>query len=385
MLRTATITSCHSSHNMSFFGSIKVKLGRKRNSTSRQQQTTEVERVSRQDTMNANNNTAGSSWNTTNASPNANPFSDPANAAPEKQPCELVPDPRYLSPTDNVPKVDAPPAYTSTPSAAGPSSLHPQSNNPFSSQRSPSPVPSIASVSTPEDKYAFLTTFDTIFVIDDSGSMAGRSWREVRDALRAITPICTAHDADGIDVYFLNHKSGEAGGPDKPSGGYNNIKDAEQVQRLFERVRPSGATPTGTRLQHILKPYVASLTRRPNNMESIKPVNIIVITDGCPTDDPESIIVHHAKKLDNLEAPPYQVGIQFFQVGNEPGATTALRELDDDLADQGIRDMVDTVTWDSKTGRSQELTADGILKVVLGAVVRRLDRKAVVGGVPSRR
>lgn len=30
-----------------------------------------------------------------------------------------------------------------------------------------------------EDPYTFLTSFDTVFLIDDSGSMAGRSWREL--------------------------------------------------------------------------------------------------------------------------------------------------------------------------------------------------------------
>ncbi|KAF4982366.1 hypothetical protein FZEAL_2000, partial [Fusarium zealandicum] len=139
-------------------------------------------------------------------------------------------------------------------------------------------------------------------------------------------------------------------------------------------------TPTGARLHSILKPYLSSLSRRPGSVDSVKPVNVIVITDGCPTDDPESIIVHHAKKLDQLEAPPHQVGIQFFQVGNEHGASKALRELDDDLAELGIRDMVDTATW-SSTGsdNSKTLSADGILKVVLGAVVRRLDRKSTRG------
>lgn len=246
-------------------------------------------------------------------------------------------------------------------------------------------MPSIASVTTPEDKYAFLTTFDTIFVIDDSGSMAGRSWRETRNALRAITPICTDHDADGIDLYFLNHRSAGSTPSGKAPGGYYNIQSADQVQQLFERVRPSAATPTGTRLQHILKPYLESLSRHAKNMEDVKPVNVIVITDGCPTDDPEAVIVQHAKKLDKLEAPPYQVGIQFFQVGDEAGASRALRELDDDLAEQGIRDMVDTVTWDaSAVNSNRELTADGILKVVLGAVVRRLDRKTT-GRDSSRR
>ncbi|CVK88116.1 hypothetical protein FPRO06_06757 [Fusarium proliferatum] len=272
---------------------------------------------------------------------------------------------------------EAPPAYESSQRTA------PLLDVP---QRGASPAPSMSSITSAEDKYAFLSTFDTIFVIDDSGSMAGRSWREVREALSTIAPICTSHDPDGIDIYFLNHRSPAAGTGVQAPGGYFQIRDANQVQRLFESVRPRGATPTGSRLHSILKPYVAHLSRRAANLDSTKPVNIIVITDGCPTDDPEGIIVHHARKLDQIEAPPHQVGIQFFQVGNELGATKALRELDDDLADQGIRDMVDTATWNSTTSdNSKALTADGILKVVLGAVVRRLDRKSTHGSPQGRR
>lgn len=230
----------------------------------------------------------------------------------------------------------------------------------------------ITGITTEEDKFAFLNSFDTIFVVDDSGSMAGRSWSEVRDVLGAIAPICTSHDPDGIDVYFLNHRSCASGSTSQTSGGYNSIRSASHVQQLFESVHPYGGTPTGSRLHNILKSYIASYAKSADN---VKPINVIVITDGCPTDDPESIIVHHARKLDQLEAPPHQVGIQFFQVGKERGAVEALRELDDDLARQGIRDMVDTATWDSTQGESKGLSADGILKVVLGAVVRRLDRK----------
>ncbi|KAL6351738.1 hypothetical protein LRP88_14986 [Fusarium phalaenopsidis] len=129
-------------------------------------------------------------------------------------------------------------------------------------------------------------------------------------------------------------------------------------------------------LDSILKPYVAHLADHPGNMDDTKPLNIIVITDGCPTDDPEGIIVHYAKKLDQIGAPPHQVGIQFFQVGNHNGAANALRELDDDLTSLGIRDMVDTATWRSTESDGENvLTADDILKVVLGAIVRRLDRR----------
>ena len=114
----------------------------------------------------------------------------------------------------------------------------------------------------------------------------------------------------------------------------------------------------------------------------IKPLNLIVLTDGVPSDDVESVLLSAAKKLDKLDAPPFQVGVQFFQVGNEEGAKEALEELDDglsELVEGGVRDMVDTVTWTGGSSSSEGgigLTGDGILKVCLGSVVRRLDRRS---------
>jgi hypothetical protein len=64
----------------------------------------------------------------------------------------------------------------------------------------------------------------------------------------------------------------------------------------------------------------------------VKPLNIIVITDGVPSDDVESVIVRAAKRLDQCNAKPWQVGIQFFQVGEKPKATENLRDFDDGLA-----------------------------------------------------
>ena len=218
---------------------------------------------------------------------------------------------------------------------------------------------------TADNPYAFLSTFDTVFLIDDSGSMAGRSWKETAQALKSITPICTAHDADGIDVYFLNEKD---------SSEYKNITRAADVDAIFSSVRPRGGTPTGSRLNSILKPYLASLERK--GVDTVKPLNIIVITDGVPSDDVESVIIAACKKLDKWDAPAWQIGIQFFQVGEERGAAEALRELDDGLAEMGAgRDIVDTVPWKGTGGIG--LNGDGILKVVLGAVNRRLDRKRV--------
>ncbi|KAF2085445.1 hypothetical protein K490DRAFT_67603 [Saccharata proteae CBS 121410] len=257
-----------------------------------------------------------------------------------------------------TPSTEPPPAYT-------PTSSNSVQVAPAELPASTIPAPSATTAPAADDRYAFLSSFDTIFLIDDSGSMAGRSWRETRKALETITPICTAHDADGIDIFFLNH-------PDSPF--HHNVTLSSTVGEIFSTVRPRGGTPTGQRLNQILKPYLQKYEREG---DATKPLNVIVITDGEPSDDVESVIISAAKKLDRFDAPAWQVGIQFFQVGSEPSAKEHLRQLDDDLAELAgeseLRDIVDTVPFTGKDG--EELTGDGILKVCLGAVNRRLDRK----------
>lgn len=115
----------------------------------------------------------------------------------------------------------APPAYSATPSSNAKSTPH-------SSTAAP---PSISNADT---EFSFLSTFDTIFLIDDSSSMAGRSWRETREALKTVTPICTAYDADGIDLYFLNESDNVE---------YKNIINPAVVETIFNNVRPGAEHP----------------------------------------------------------------------------------------------------------------------------------------------
>lgn len=192
--------------------------------------------------------------------------------------------------------------------------------------------------------------------------MAGQNWRETSAAISAIAPICTRYDSDGIDVHFLNSSLSGRG-----------ITTASAVQSIFNSTRPCGATPTGLRLGELLRAYISTYSFN----SSIKPMNIICITDGEPTDPRalENNIVWAARQLENLKAPQRQVGVQFFQVGQDEGATAALEELDNALVEEhGIRDMVDTVSW-RDMNRGGGLTADGVLKAVLGAVDKALDRK----------
>jgi hypothetical protein len=110
----------------------------------------------------------------------------------------------------------------------------------------------------------------------------------------------------------------------------------------------------------MLKPYLAQLAAKSalnllntDAMDAVKPLNILTITDGVPSDDVESVLLAAARKLDELEASPHQIGVQFFQVGNEEGAKEALGELDEGiqgLVKGGGRDMVDTCTWGAGGG-----------------------------------
>ena len=65
-----------------------------------------------------------------------------------------------------------------------------------------------------------------------------------------------------------------------------------------------------------------------------------------------------------------QLGIQFVQIGTDRNATRFLQQLDDDIAsEQGVRDIVDTTPYIG------QLNAETIIKILLGGINRRVDRR----------
>ncbi|KAI0722735.1 hypothetical protein C8Q76DRAFT_372257 [Earliella scabrosa] len=184
-------------------------------------------------------------------------------------------------------------------------------------------------------------------------------WQQARDALAPLAEVTASYDSDGIDIFFLNNeKEGR------------NLKNAEQVIRLFDSVTPDGRTPIGERLDELLRDYIDLLDERARGPRERrpKPVNFIVLTDGVPTDDPESVIMNAARRLDEGRHLLNTVGIQFVQVGDDPDATAYLQSLDNDL--KGVRDIVDTTPY-----LGGELTVDMIIKIVIGGINRRVDKE----------
>lgn len=239
-------------------------------------------------------------------------------------------------------------------------------------QPAPVPFPTNTSRRPPsiEEPLMQLLRYDIVFIVDDSTSMEGALWEEARAALARLADMAARYDSDGIDIYFLN-------APEVGRG-----LSAAEVNRLFERVQPEGITPTGEKLDELLSEYQVRLERakaeaeagHPSNLQQIKPINFLVITDGAPTDDPESVIVAAARRLDAGRFLLSQVGIQFVQIGDDPDATEALRVLDDDLAGKyGIRDIVDTTPYSGG-----QLDAVKLTKILLGGINRREDRRVNV-------
>src|SRR6266536_2446963 len=118
---------------------------------------------------------------------NSPPASTQAVQAPSKSPSSR----KAPSTSRNTPSANASASPSNMGSAPG-ASINPFSNptptrRPQSNAQDSAPPPAYSPAApsaimpghmqtTADSKYAFLTQFDTVFLIDDSGSMAGRSW-----------------------------------------------------------------------------------------------------------------------------------------------------------------------------------------------------------------
>ncbi|KAL0950081.1 hypothetical protein HGRIS_010084 [Hohenbuehelia grisea] len=293
-----------------------------------------------------------------------------------------------LDPHSTDRREDAPPPYSTDGStsfsndqkavneAQGKQGGEPSGSHADHSNRLPFQKPSATYLRAPmraettENALETLRKYDTVILLDDSGSMKGTPWHDACQALSALADLAGKYDADGIDLYFLNHTSNEESG--------RNLRSGAEVRKLFESVRPRGMTPIGDRLEALIRPYLDTIEKaeKEGTLRSIKPVNFLVITDGVASDDPESVIVSAARRLDQGNFPLTQVGIQFVQIGQDKGAKKFLEELDDDLTNtHKIRDIVDTTSCEITRGK---ISADILTKVLIGGINRRVDRKGVL-------
>jgi uncharacterized protein YegL len=198
----------------------------------------------------------------------------------------------------------------------------------------------------------YLKQIETVILVDDSASMEGALWADAREALAGIADLAAKYDSDGVDVYFLND-----------SRSATNLTNGSDVRRLFNSITPRGQTPTGNALEKLFNKYIPRLE---NSRLSHKPITIVVITDGEPTDDCQKAIIDGARRLDDSQIPEKKFSVQFVQIGDDEDATEGLRELDEGISDvHGVRDIVDVTPFHPGDG---QFTTATVVKILLGTI-----------------
>lgn len=210
-----------------------------------------------------------------------------------------------------------------------------------------------------------LCRYRTVFLIDDSCSMSSNGlWKEARDALSGVAATAVQYAREGIDIYFLNTNT-----------HLRHARTTREVNDLFGVVQPTGAcTPIEARLEALITHHLDEFEyHRTRGLPSIKPMNLVIITDGV-TDDPDSLIntiLNVGSRLEEQNHPLNQIGIQFIQIGDNPEATQFLKHLDDDLVKSYRikRDFVDTTPYKGV------LSSKFLIKSLLGGINRKVDQK----------
>lgn len=163
---------------------------------------------------------------------------------------------------------------------------------------------------------------DYCCVVDRSGSMSGKSWKEAEEAIKLLAPQICQFDPDGISLIFFDHDVVK----------HDNIKSAGQVMELFNQNQPRGSTDLAKALDAAFQDHFDGERGA---------TTILVITDGCPNskEEAQEAIIAAANALELDE----ELSISFIQIGKDKSATKYLQHLDDDLADAKF-DIVDTIT-----------------------------------------
>lgn len=164
---------------------------------------------------------------------------------------------------------------------------------------------------------------------DDSGSMSFYEERKAQ-AIQIISQVVSAailFDDDGISLRFMNWQPSQY----DRSITLDKIKSEDQIQSIIRQVPFQGQTPLGSHLsQKVLEPLVLQPARS-NALR--KPILVIMITDGEPTENPKNLVLDHIiDARENMSRMSYgnrSVVFEIAQVGDDEGAARFLASLDD--------------------------------------------------------
>lgn len=218
-----------------------------------------------------------------------------------------------------------------------------------------------------------LALYDIVLYIDDSGSMNYENRIEdTKIIIEKIAEVMTIFDDDGISVRFINTDESDLERQGIKTDGINNYID---VVNLINDDLFCGTTEIGyTMEKKIIKDILF-------NINPSKPIIVITITDGEPTDNPKNKIFNVIKdtykmlKKNNNES---SISFMFSQVGTDKNAQKFLDKLDND---NDIGDYIDCVSH-IELEQEQCFKNNGIkmnykgwlIKLMLGSIDYKYDK-----------
>lgn len=218
-----------------------------------------------------------------------------------------------------------------------------------------------------------LALYDIVLYIDDSGSMNFENRIEdTKIIIEKIAEVMTIFDHDGISVRFINTDEKDLESQGIKTDGINNYTD---VINLINDDLFCG----GTEIGYIMEKKIINDILF--GIKPSKPIIVITITDGEPTDSPKNRIFDVIKdtykilKKNNNES---AISFMFSQVGTDKNAQKFLDKLDND---DNIGNYIDCVS-NIELEQEQCLKNNGIkmnykgwlVKLMLGSIDNKYDK-----------
>lgn len=216
--------------------------------------------------------------------------------------------------------------------------------------------------------------YDVVFLLDDSGSIRFSELEgELKGILQAAAFATSLFDEDGFSVRFLNS---EIKG--------DNIRSEQEAMALVDRVAFNGETPLAGSLRNkILGPMV-------DNGRLQKPLHVIIITDGVPTDSVRGEFQRYIREtMDRFIVRGVRskvVSIQIAQIGNDKRAQAYLQKLDTDPDVGSLIDCTSNFELESTQYANKGLTItkyNWYCKLMMGAIDKTYDDKDEEGATSA--
>lgn len=176
-----------------------------------------------------------------------------------------------------------------------------------------------------------------VLIVDRSGSMSWDDsasgvcrWVSARRAVEKLVEKMFVYDTDKkVPVYLFDNEVEFVG----------ECVDSSQVVSIFEDYKPRGTTDLAKCLSVAMEEYAG---RQRPNYEVVPGTTFVVVLDGCADDKGAviDVIRKFADPASGYVQNHTQIAVSFLQIGDDPGATAFLKELDEGLV--GAPDIVDT-------------------------------------------